>query len=34
MMKMDWARGSYGDAGVREIGCAMGSIYSDDPGVD
>jgi len=34
MTEMDWATGAYGDAGVTEMGCAMGSIYSGDPGVD
>jgi len=34
MTEMSWATGAYGDAGVTEMGCATGSIYSRDPGVD
>jgi len=34
MTEMDWATGAYGDARVTEMGCAMGSIYSGDPGVE
>jgi len=33
-MEKDWVTGAYGDAGVMEMGCATGSIYSGDPGVD
>jgi hypothetical protein len=34
MTEIDWAMGAYADAGVTEMGCALGSIYFGDPGVD
>jgi hypothetical protein len=34
MKEMDWATGACRDAGVTEMGCAMGSIYLGDSGVD
>ena len=34
MMEMGSATAAYGDAGVTEMGCATGSIYLGDPGVD
>jgi len=32
MTEMGWATGAYGDAGVTEMGYAMGSIYSGNSG--
>jgi len=32
--EMGWATGAYEHAVVTQMGCAMGSIYSGDPGVD
>jgi len=34
MMEMDWVMGADRDTGVMEMGGAMGSIYSGDPGVN
>jgi len=34
MTEMSLATGAYRDAAVTEMGCANGSIYSGDPGVD
>jgi len=34
MTKMSWATGVYGDVGITGMGCALGSIYLEDPWVD
>jgi len=32
--EMSWVMRAHRDAGVMEMGCTMGSLYSGDPGVD